>query len=191
MIIGEYESTIENSRVKNEPKHHEQSAGQQKALVNDVHSFVTEMNKLGNPFTDRTKDLFTIDSQDVMPQSVIDSLTQIRDLGESKYQEFINERLIKNTTPISAIISRNSLSLFRKPKNVSTCKEKQKLLDLKSDCALFSKLCIASQTKEGDIQEFFKHENQKCPPSLSLSEKLRPGNKSDLIRCLETTVNNS
>ena len=95
MIIGEYESTIENSHVNNEPKNHEQSASQQKAFANDVHSFVAEMIELGNPFTNRTKDLFTIDSQDVMPQSVINSLTQIRDLGESKYQEFNNERLGK------------------------------------------------------------------------------------------------
>ena len=63
MIIGEYESFIENSHANNEPKHHKQSANQQKAFPNDVHSFVAEMNELGNPFTDRSKDLFTIDSR--------------------------------------------------------------------------------------------------------------------------------
>ncbi len=65
-------------------------------------------------------------------------------------------------------------------------KDKQKITEPKSDCALFSRLYIARQTREGDIQEFFNHENQKYSPSLSSSGKLKQGKKSDLVRCPET-----
>lgn len=185
-IIGEYESNVDNSHVDTNSKHHEQSTTQQKAFANDVRSLVAVMAEFGNPFLDRTKDLLTIDSQDIMPQRVVESLENIHSLGESKYLTFIEERLLKNDTPISATIPRNSLPLFRKPKHADPSKDKQKITELKSDCALFSRLYIASQKREGDIKEFFKHENQKYPPSLSSSGKLKQGKKSDLVGCLET-----
>ena len=57
---------------------------------------------------------------------------------------------------------------------------------LKSDCSLFSRLYIASQTRDGDLERFFRHENQACPPSISQLGKLRLGTKSDLLVCLES-----
>ena len=49
---------------------------------------------------------------------------------------------------------------------------------------LFSRLYIASQQRDGDLEEFFKHENQPYPPSLSEFGQLRFGKKSDLIACV-------
>ena len=45
-------------------------------------------------------------------------------------------------------------------------------------------MCHACQTREGDLDEFFAHENQAAPPSLSLGGKLRIGTKADLLQCL-------
>ena len=56
---------------------------------------------------------------------------------------------------------------------------------LKCDISLFSRLYIACQSRDGDIDDFFRHENQACPPSLSNLGKLRLGNKADLLSCLE------
>ena len=43
--------------------------------------------------------------------------------------------------------------------------------------------------RDGNLEEFFKHENQPAPPSLSAMGKLRVGQKSDLLQCLwQTTV---
>ena len=54
-----------------------------------------------------------------------------------------------------------------------------------TDCALFSKLFISCQTRNEDLHEFFCHENQGCPPSLSHNgELLLPSKKSDLLDCL-------
>ena len=60
---------------------------------------------------------------------------------------------------------------------------------LKSDCALFSRLYIVCQTRDGDLHEFFKHENQGCPPYTIAKWKSRLlGRKSDLLHCIEAII---
>ena len=56
---------------------------------------------------------------------------------------------------------------------------------LKSDCSLFSRLYVSCQVRSGDLEEFFSHENQNYPPSLSSQGHLNSGTKSDLVGCLE------
>ncbi len=51
--------------------------------------------------------------------------------------------------------------------------------------SLFSRLYIACQSRDGDLDDFFRHENQVCPPSLSNFGKLRQGTKADILSCLE------
>ena len=62
---------------------------------------------------------------------------------------------------------------------------KTKMENLKDDCNLFSRLFISCQSRQCDLQEFFKHENQKCPPSLSQNGMLNSGVKSQLMPILE------
>ena len=54
--------------------------------------------------------------------------------------------------------------------------------------ALFGRLFIANQLRDGDTDVFFSHENQVYPPSLSDHEKLCAFKKSDLVKCLEPTA---
>ena len=51
---------------------------------------------------------------------------------------------------------------------------------------LFSRLYIGCQNRDGNLEEFFRHENQACPPALSDGGSIRLGLKSDLLSCLET-----
>ena len=50
---------------------------------------------------------------------------------------------------------------------------------------MFSRLFIACQSRDGDLDEFFRHEKQQFPPSLSKFGKLRHGTKADLLSCLK------
>jgi len=52
-----------------------------------------------------------------------------------------------------------------------------RLTELKNDRALFSRLYFASQTREGDVDEFFRHENQSTPPSLATVGQMHQGDK--------------
>ena len=58
-------------------------------------------------------------------------------------------------------------------------------MSLKRDRNLFSTLYIACQVCDTDPDDFFQHENQTFPPSLSTYGNLRSGKKSDLLQCLE------
>ena len=64
-------------------------------------------------------------------------------------------------------IKKNGFSLFQRQGLRTTSKAAKKLSVLKSDCTLFSRLYIANQNRDGDLDEFFKPENIPLPPSLS------------------------
>lgn len=64
-------------------------------------------------------------------------------------------------------------------------KEKIKLDAANVDSNLFCKLFIASAARKGDIPQFFMHENNQYPPSLSENGSLRKSAvNDDLINCL-------
>ena len=47
-------------------------------------------------------------------------------------------------------------------------------------------LSFLGSTYRGNVQDFFKHENQRFPPSLSQNGNIRLGTKSELLtKCLE------
>ena len=81
-------------------------------------------------------------------------------------------------------VKRNTYPLFSCPPPRTMSKDKQQIASLKQNCSLFSQLCVSCQVRDGDLDEFFHHENQSCPPSLSQNGKLRHGTKSDLLNCL-------
>lgn len=57
---------------------------------------------------------------------------------------------------------------------------------MKNDCSLFSRLYIAaSANRPNDLGEFFCHENQEFPPSISVMGQMRSSDaKSDLTKYL-------
>ena len=81
-----------------------------------------------------------------------------------------------------------NLATMNTPNKKPVSKDKTKIALLKNDCALFSHLYIACQVRDGNLEEFFKYENQPWTPSLSQNGELRGGQKADLAKCLSTTV---
>jgi len=77
----------------------------------------------------------------------------------------MEERFKSNSKSVGNTIPHNNLAMFIKP-GMET-KAAGRLTELKNDRVLFSKLYVASQTREGDVDEFFWHENQSTPPSLA------------------------
>jgi len=128
----------------------------------------------------------TIDTQEILRQAVVETVGKIHLRGANQYKSFIDERFLKNDTTISGTITKKSFALFSKRNKVVNSKDKEKIVELKSDCSSFSKLYIASQAREGNLEEFFKNENQMFPPSLAEGGKLRQAKKADLLRCLES-----
>lgn len=109
----------------------------------------------------------------------------IEDIGSARYKEYVQDVITDKKVSINDPIKKNSLPLFKRQTPKSRSNTSKGLSALKNDCSFFSRLYIASQHREGDLDDFFKHENQPYPPSLSQFGKMRFGKKSDLLKCLE------
>ena len=81
-------------------------------------------------------------------------------------------------------IKNNKVAFFKQEQRVSSSKENA----LKGDGRLFSRLFISYQTRQCDLQEFFRHENQSSPASLSDGGKLHTCLKSKLTESLHAQV---
>ncbi|KAG7156428.1 hypothetical protein Hamer_G006187 [Homarus americanus] len=79
----------------------------------------------------------------------------------------------------------NKLTLFSSMKSKSPTRSKQHLAFAKDDCGLFSRLYKTCQTREGDLDEFLKHENRAYPPELSSGGKFHFSKKAHLLTPLE------
>ena len=168
--------------------HHEQKRHIQAAFAQDVKSLVEAFEEIGNPFLEDSEDLLVLDSRNIVDASVRDAIQKIEQLGIDQYEVYVEERLVKQTKAIADPIKRNNLHLFSRPPVHQKSSKQLQLSSLKNDCSLFSRLYIASQTQNGDLDEFFSHENQACPPVLSNNGSIRDGNKSELLHCLEELV---
>ncbi|VDI48086.1 Hypothetical predicted protein [Mytilus galloprovincialis] len=164
-LVNEFENVTEcfvNTNASNK-LHHEQTLSFQESFRNDIVSLYDVIDDLGNPFL------------------------ETKSLGQEQFEKYTKERLVDRTTSVFDTIKRNKLPLFQTPppaKKTSTTDHK--LMALKSNCSLFSRLYIACQSRDGNLDDFFRHENHAFPPSLSQNGTIRLGTKADLLsKCLE------
>ena len=144
---------------------------------------VNTFEEMGNPFNE-TDDLVTLDTKDIMDTAVVQSIKNVINVGQTKYEEYISERLESSLKPITDAIPRSNLPLFSKQKTINRSKAQLKVNTLQDNVALFSELYISCQTRSINMDDFFMHENQPYPPSLSEHGMIRFGKKSDLLDCI-------
>ena len=123
-----------------------------------------------------------IGTGDCTSEEVVKALRSMESLGQKKYKNFVKTVIENRTVSIHHNIKKNS---FKRQNPKPKPKSKQQVSALRSDCNLFSRLYIATQHRCGDLDEFFMHQNQPYPPSLSEFGKLRFGKKSDLLTCVK------
>ena len=128
----------------------------------------------GNPFDEESSDMLRLQySQDIVDNDSVDCLKTIQAKGQEQlYATFVEERLQTNAKPITSTITRNKVVLFNKQAQRSN-KANTKAALLQSESSLFSRLYIACHTRDGDLDNFFSHENHQFPPSLSSYGQLR------------------
>ena len=147
-------------------------------------SLAVAVEDLGNPFLEETGDLFTLDAKVIAEESAVSRMRHIESLGKEQFETFISGRLVEKKKLLSDPITRSKLSFFTASSKKSS-KATQQLSSMKRDSSLFSRMYISCQTRDGDLDEFFRHESQGCLPSLSDQGNLRlPRKKSELKECL-------
>ena len=159
-IIEEFEViyTVENS------KHHEQTPAIQDAFAKDVVNLVSSIEDLDNHFDESGEELVTMHTKEIMSEEVVNTIRNARNIGEQQLQTFLKERFKEKKKPLSEPIKKNNFPLLNNKTKKVRSKDKTKVAVLGEDCALFSRLYIACQNRDGNLEDFFKFENQPCPP---------------------------
>ena len=191
-LLQEFEGQLKgdpNLDEKNE--HHEQGLSTQKTFQSQVNNLVNTISEMGNPFQDDCPELLALDTRNCADESVVATVQTIEEIGLRQYKKYVKDVISERSVSIHDVIQKNSLPLFKRQQPKQMSKASLKLTAVTSDRYLFSRLYIASQQRDGDLEEFFRHENQPYPPSLSEFGNLRFGKKSDLIVCVNKGASTS
>ncbi len=184
-VIEEFEDSSGLQDLQPQTKHHEQNKSFQSHFKADVIKLVKQIKEMGNPFMDDSGTLYALDTKNVMSDKVVSSLRAARETGEQQLQDFVNDRIMQEVNkPVTDTMKKNKLPSFSNPISKTEPGHTLKLKSIKSDSKLFAEMYISTQRREGDIGEFFKHENNSNPPSISQYGHLRKGTKADLVKCL-------
>ena len=122
---------------------HEQGMSFQEKFKKPVYSLYNTIHAMGNPFTLDCPELLVLDNHNCARDGVITTVCSVEQLGQVKYQDYVQTVITKRTASVHQPIKRNNLALF-KSKAPSLSKGKQQIKNLQSDCNLFSQLYIAS-----------------------------------------------
>ena len=187
-LTEEFKSSFTSTREQVcTERHHDQSATTQSKFSQHVRAMVETIEEMGNPFEEDSTDLIVLDTREIMTDEAVSNLQSIKSAGKSQYEKFVIDRLERRVVPVSDIISKNNMAVFQKknPHPNKTSKAFHQIRSLKNSCELFGRMYISCQSRESDMDDFFRHETQPVPPSLSDMGDMRHCTKSDLINCLE------
>ena len=141
----------------------------------------------GNPFEEESDDLFSLHTKVSVDKNLVSKLQTVMEQGHTQFSNFVQKRFIDKSVDLDDKIPRNKNKIFTTQVTKKSKNGKIKLVEAKQEIQIFSRLYIACQTRDSDLDEFFSHENHAYPPSLSLGGEMRKGNKSDLLTCFAST----
>ena len=121
---------------------------------------------------------------------MVTSLTQLQDLGKDLHGQCVSHTIEQATWPITNTLKRQNVFTFtNRPVNA---RMESKAGSAQRNSSLITKLFLSLQSRpDADMEEFFRYENQRKPPSLSNQGSLRSGNKSDILECLKAPTGRS
>ena len=181
-VIVEFEDFNMHPRNQEETRHHEETPTVQNTFARDVRSLVAVIEELGNPFEEDSQDLLVLDTNEIADPAVIETVRNAKQIGQDQFEA--KECIVDRTKSIEEAIHRNKRPLFATKRGPKIPKGNQLVKSLKNGVALFARLYIGCQTRDGNLEELFRHENQQCPPALSDRGRLYLGSNSDLLVCL-------
>lgn len=164
-LLKEFDSEYSLS-ADDDMLHHEEGLATQKTFQEQSLALSQSICDMGNPFLDDCSELLALDIRNIKDDTVVSTVRSIEALGKQQYSDFhkavITDRNKSNFEPIKKI----SFSLFKSPSRKKSTKQSAKISMLKDDVALFSRLYIMMQHRDGDMSKFFQHENHPYPPSI-------------------------
>ena len=120
----------------------------------DVCSLVNVIEDLGNPFEKESTDLLVLDNKDIADPAAVETVWNVRRIGQDQFKAFTRECLLERTKSIHDAIHCNKLKLFNSSTTKAASKGKQQLTSLKNDVELFSRLYIGRREMETSRSSF-------------------------------------
>ena len=184
-LSAEYESACGTKEGTEHTSHHDETERAQRVFLEKVEKLSQAMMDMGNPFQEESQDLLSLDTKDISHHTAAELIGTHLEKGKARFHEFMKGLEGEKESTFYVPITKNKVDFFRQePATVGSSKQKV----LKEDCQLFSKLFISCQSRECDLKEFFRHENQSHPAALSDGGKLHTCQKSQLTTILESQV---
>ena len=82
------------------------------------------MRDNGNPFSDESKDLSTLDTKVIMSEKCVENLKSLHSLGKGQFSKYVEERLIKKTVHFDEKLCKNHISIFSEKGKKTVKKDK-------------------------------------------------------------------
>ena len=178
-IVEEFDQNLMKSKQE-EGLHHSENLSEQKRFQRKVKSLISAIDDNGNPFEEIHNDLIQLDTRDCATPEAIMILQNVQQKAADRYGKFVECVLSSNKGSIHDKITRMNQKIFKDLQKPEPSQDQ----NLKNNAALFGRMYIANQHRNGNLLEFFSHENQLSPPSISDKGKLRGGSKSKVLQCI-------
>jgi len=181
----EFESTYQ-AAVSLDTKHHLSTKSATETFARDVTALCSAIAEMGSPFHGSSVELYNLDTKTVTSAKVVETVKNIEEIGVLQFKSFSELRLDVTALSLYDTIKQNKLPLFASStRPEAPTKAKGQIKSLKDNCNLF---VAASNDTTTDLNEFFAHENQDFPPSISLLGSLRSTTKADMYRILASST---
>ena len=164
--------------------HHEMYPKLQADFKNNVNSLVDAIEKLGNPWMEKSGLLYDLNESIVMPDEVVKNLRSMRRDGKLQFQTILDTRINSQIQAYTDTITRNNLMLFRKAldKKKPTQTVKAVVSERKRQQACVVDILTAHQA--GRFVTALSRESSENPPSLTRDGGMYHGNKADIVDCI-------
>jgi len=129
----------------------------QASFVKDVRSLVGVTKEMGNPFEEESQDLVILDTKNITGPAAVETVINAKRIGQELFEAFTRECLLDRTKAVDDPIPRNKVKMFSTSTPRSQSKGQQQLAFVKNDRELFARLYIGCQTRDENLEEFFRH----------------------------------
>ena len=156
----EFEASVEIFLTQ----HHDQTKSTQIIFAQHCVKCSPGDGRNGEPFLEENKDLLRTDTRDIVDTAVASSICQLkREFRTLLLKYCYNDQLLYQSQ-----LQRQNCHYLVDPFLERSQKASLQVSSLKCDISFFSRLYIACQSQHGDLDDFFRHDNQaRSPPSLS------------------------
>ena len=130
----------------------------------DVESLVHAFSDIENPFLENSSDLISLETSQIMPTDVVESVMTAKESGRKQCENFFSERIITRQVAWSSPLHLNKLALFStKPQQ---CRKKSEIASMKEERTQVIQIMLSGQAGREINEDVFSHENCDFPPLL-------------------------